>query len=71
MWAIILTAEIALSIDRKKAKAHYQRLALKCGAMTKVLQWMKASYSQGLIIQRFSPRHSLKLYQSKQKCILK
>lgn len=37
MWAIILTAEIALSIDRKKEKARYQRLALKYGAVTKVL----------------------------------
>lgn len=37
MWAIILTAEIALSIARKEEKARYQRLALKYGAMTKVL----------------------------------
>lgn len=47
MRAINLTAEIALSIDRKKEKARYQRLALKYWAMTKVLQWMKASYIQG------------------------
>lgn len=37
MRAINLTAEIALSIDRKKEKARYQRLALKYWAMTKVL----------------------------------
>lgn len=41
MWAIILTAEIALSIDRKKERnkerACYQILALKYGAVTKVL----------------------------------
>lgn len=68
MSAIILTAETALSIGRKKEKAHYQRFALKYWAMTKVLQWMKASYIQDIIIQHFSPRHSLKFYQSKQKC---